>query len=110
VRLELPQLPGFRGRQPIAVAPKAIGSDVPRRIDRDDLLHRVFVIDDPGGPGERMAVVVDVITFAAVAPLSRVSRASAVGRILSLPGTYSPAGVEPAKSGCNPALSRNCEA
>ena len=43
-------------------------------------------------------------------PSSSVSRASGAGRILSLSGTYSPAGVEPAKSGCNPALSRNCDA
>jgi hypothetical protein len=30
--------------------------------------------------------------------------------IVGKPGPYSPAGVEPAKSGRNPALSRNCDA
>jgi len=40
----------------------------------------------------------------------RQMQASAAGRMLAEPGTYFPAGVEPAKSGRNPALSRNCDA
>ena len=59
VRDELAKIIPLASRQQIATTTKSVRHDEAWRLDRNDLLQPVLVIDDPGRIFEQVAVVVN---------------------------------------------------
>jgi hypothetical protein len=71
---ELAELACLARCEPVAVAAQAVGDAVVQWVNRDGLLHPVFMVDDTGGELERMA-------------LSRINRDRTIANQITLPSS-----------------------